>query len=118
MKERSLEDGEVLILSVLLGRATGWNHGPVDLTALRVSDMDDGGMGSLRFASGKIHPRYGRTIAEGWFKDIDGIPVALALYVDREDELFELDSWKVDFTSRLRLPHDEADVREGPPSGN
>ncbi|VXC66837.1 conserved hypothetical protein [Arthrobacter sp. 9V] len=118
MKEGPLEDGEILILSVLLVRATGWNRGPVDLTALRVSDMDDGGMGSLRFASGKIRPRYGRTIAEGWFKDIDGIPVALALYVDREDDLFELDSWKVDFTSRLRLSHDEADVRDGPPSGN
>ncbi|WP_454809274.1 DUF6984 family protein [Paenarthrobacter nitroguajacolicus] len=118
MKERPLEDGEVLILSVLLSRATEWNRGPVDLEALRVSDMDDGGMGSLRFASRKSHPRYRRTIAEGWFKDIDGIPVALALYVDREDDLFELDSWKVDFTSRLRLPHDEAEVREGPPSGN
>lgn len=118
MKERPLEDGEVLILSVLLGRATGWNRGPVDLRALRVSHTDDGGMGSLRFASGKIHPRYGRTIAEGWFKDSDGMPVALALYVDREDELFELDSWKVDFTSRLRLPRVAAEVREGPPSGN
>lgn len=118
MKERPLEDGEVLILSVLLNRATEWNRGPVDLRALRVSDMDDGGMGSLRFASGKSHPRYGRTIAEGWFKDIDGMPLALALYVDREDDLFELDSWKVDFTSRLRLPNDEAEVREGPPSVN
>jgi hypothetical protein len=118
MKERPLEDGEVLILSVLLSRATEWDRGPVDLRALRASDMDDGGMGSLRFISGKTRPRYGRTIAEGWFKDTDGMPVALALYVDREDDLFELDSWKVDFSPRLRLPHEEAEVLEGPPSGN
>lgn len=118
MKERPLEDGEVLILSVLLSRATEWNRGPVNLRALRVSDMEDGGMGSLRFASGTNHPRYGRTIAEGWFKDVDGMPVALALYLDREDDLFELDSWKVDFSSRLRLPHAETEIREGPPSGN
>ncbi|GAA3318113.1 DUF6984 family protein [Arthrobacter ramosus] len=117
MKERPLEDGEVLILSVLLNRATEWNRGSVDLRALKVSDMDDGGMGSLRFASGKRHPRYGRTIAEGWFKDTDGMPVALALYVDREEDLFELDSWKVDFSSRLRLPQDESEV-ECPPGGN
>lgn len=118
MNERQLDDGEVLILSVLLRRASDWNGGPLDLRTLRVSDLDDGGMGSLRFVSGKKHPRYGRTIAEGWFKDLDDIPVALALYVDRDDDLFELDSWKVDFTPRLRLPHDEAEVREGPPSGN
>lgn len=118
MKERPLEEGEVLVLSVLLSRATEWNRGPVDLGALRVSDMADGGMGSLRFDSGKSHPRYGRTIAEGWFKDADGMPVALALYVDREDDLFELDSWKVDFSPRLKLPHDKSELRDGPPSGN
>lgn len=118
MNERQLEVGEVLILSVLLRRASDWNGGPVDLSALRVSDIDDRGMGSLRFVSGKNRPRYGRTIAEGWFKDMDGMPVALALYVDRDDDLFELDSWKVDFTARVRLPHDEAEVLEGPPSVN
>ncbi|MFJ4285441.1 DUF6984 family protein [Paenarthrobacter nicotinovorans] len=75
-------------------------------------------MGSFRFASGKLHPRYGRTVAEGWFKDIDGMPVTLALYVDREDDLFELDSWKVDFRPRLRLPKEKDEILEGPPSGN
>ncbi|SDW75986.1 hypothetical protein SAMN04487912_104347 [Arthrobacter sp. cf158] len=118
MTERQLEDGEALILSVLLKRANDWNGGPVNLSALRVCDMDDGGMGSLRFVSGKNHPRYGRTVAEGWFKDLDGVPVALALFVDRDEDLFELDSWKVDFTPRLRLPQDETEVRDGPPSGN
>lgn len=106
------------MISVLLDRATAWDRGPVDLGTLSVSDMNDGGMGSLRFSSGKPHPRYGGTIAEGWFKDIDGTPVALALYVDREGDLFELDSWKVDFTARLSLPKDRAGIREGPPTGS
>lgn len=118
MKDRLLTEGEVLILTVLLGRAKDWVHDPVDLKSLRVSDMDDGGMGSLRFTSAKEHPRYGRTIAEGWFKDADGMPVALALYVDRDNDLFEVDSWKVDFSPRLRLPQSEAEVLDGPPTGN
>lgn len=115
MKERPLEEGEILILSVLLSRDLDWDRQPADLGALRVSDMDDGGMGSLRFASGNPDPMFGRTIAEGWFMDEDGLPVMLWMNLDENDELFELDSWKVDSSPRRRLPRDRSEVLDGDP---
>jgi hypothetical protein len=53
--------------------------------------MDDGGMGSLLFASGQVERRYWRTIAEGWFRDSDGVPVVVSLNVGTAGDLYELD---------------------------
>jgi len=115
MKERQLEEGEVLILTVLLSRELDWDRQPVDLRAVRVLDMDDGGMGSLRFTSGTLDPVFGRTVAEGWFMDDDGLPVMLWLNLDQNDDLFELDSWKVDSSPRRRLPRAKSEVLDGDP---
>ncbi|MFK4295427.1 hypothetical protein ABH924_000562 [Arthrobacter sp. GAS37] len=76
--------------------------------------MDDGGMGSLRFASTSSDPQYGQTLCEAWFKDADGVPVVVILNVDQNDELFELDSWKVDFTARRTLPTSSAQILDPP----
>ena len=85
----------------------------VDVEALRVSDMNDGGMGSLQFDTTKADRMFGRTLSEGWFKDEDGFPVLLWLNLDEEDEIFELDSWKVDSSPRRRLPQSESEILSG-----
>jgi hypothetical protein len=70
-----------------------------------VEDMPDGGMGSLRFKAGDDRERrFGRKIGEAEFTDEDGILVSAAVNLDSNDELFELDLWKVDFTSLKRYP--------------
>ncbi|WP_416346392.1 DUF6984 family protein [Arthrobacter sp. MI7-26] len=37
----------------------------------------------------------------------------MCLNLDEEDEVFELDSWKVDFSRRRRLPRNEAEILPG-----
>lgn len=90
-------------MRTLLDRAFEPRWKEVDVQAVAVTDMNDGGMGSLLFDTTKPHRRFGRTLVEGWFKDEDGFPVWLFLNLDEEDEIFELDSWKVDFSPRRRL---------------
>lgn len=68
-----------------------------------VQEMRDGGMGSLRF-SGAEERRYGSTLAEAEFKDVDGTPVSVALMLDQTGSLFELDIWKIDFSPLVRIP--------------
>jgi hypothetical protein len=75
----------------------------VELDDALVREMQDGGMGSIRFLGGDDR-RYGRTIAEAMYVDDDGIVVSIHLNVDKTDSLFELDLWKVDFSPLLRYP--------------
>jgi len=70
------------------------------LDELAVADMNDGGMGSLRLApSGVDTParRMSRQGAEFEYADDDGVLVQVSLNLDEQGQLFELDSWKVDF---------------------
>lgn len=71
-----------------------------------VEEMNDGGMGSLRFCQlGTVAPRrLGALLAEREFVDSDGIPVMVAINLDDRGELFELDIWKVDFSPLRRFP--------------
>lgn len=113
MTGRPLHPGEVIIMRTLLDRAFEPRWKGVDVEALRVSDMNDGGMGSLQFDTTKPDRMFGRTLAEGWFKDEDGFPVLLWLNLDEDDEIFELDSWKVDSSPRRRLPQSESEILSG-----
>jgi len=68
--------------------------------SLRVEDMDDGGMGSLRLypTDPPLRDRQlGRVLAAARFEDADGVPVIATLYANRSGEPFELDMWKTDF---------------------
>ena len=114
MTSRPLLRGEILIMRTLLDRAYEPKWKAVDVEALRVTDMNDGGMGSLQFDTTKPDRIYGRTLSEGWFKDEDGFPVLIAINLDMEDEIFELDSWKVDFSPRRRLPESDTEIVSHP----
>jgi|SRR5579863_9096160 hypothetical protein len=70
-----------------------------------VEDMDDGGMGSIRFQNTRKGKRcFGRQIGEATFVDADGILVSATLNADQHDDLFELDLWKVDDSKLRRYP--------------
>lgn len=71
-----------------------------------VTEMQDGGMGSVRFLGGSDRRRAG-SIAEAKYLDDDGVVVSIELSVDEKDNLFELDLWKVDFSPLLRYPKPE-----------
>jgi hypothetical protein len=76
------------------------------LNTLLVEDVDDGGMGGLFFISPSDNSdrSLGKTIAEAEFLDEDGIPVSVALNLDTNNQLFELDVWKVDYSPVSKWP--------------
>lgn len=74
----------------------------------RVEQMNDGGMGSLRF----VHPSPASVpgfeqVREATYVDGDGVPVSIVLNVDRDGRLFELDIWKADNSPLRNFPKPE-----------
>jgi hypothetical protein len=94
---RPLTPKERDLIAFILGQ-----HSPLQGHFGLVEEMNDGGMGSLRFV-GRADRRFGRCIGEAKFDDADGVPVSVALNADQRGELFELDLWKVDFSPLQRI---------------
>lgn len=68
---------------------------------VRVAEMDDGEMGSLRLFDHESPPgerRFGREAAIHEYSDTDGVLVIASLYLDENGRPFELDMWKTDLS--------------------
>jgi hypothetical protein len=65
--------------------------------------MRDGGMGSIRF-EGPSGRKMGTVLVEADYYDLDGVLVSISVNLDINGELFEMDFWKVDFSSLRRYP--------------
>ena len=75
------------------------------LSSALVEDMQDGGMGSIRFLSSSHSVRHvGKAIAQAEYIDDDSVLVRIVINVDQENELYEVDFWKVDFSPLKRYP--------------
>ncbi len=107
MTLRKPTNAELALIKYLVGIASIDNL-PVEwISALLVSPMDDGGMGSLLLFPGEHVTdgrRFGKCVSEYLFRDADEIDVIASLNLDREGQLFELDMWKVDFNPLVRWP--------------
>jgi len=112
---REPTDPERRLLALLAEQASelepGWHE------ELLVSEMDDGGMGSLRLSvRGAPIPekrRFGRKVAELQFTDVDGVEVLVTLNVDADGKPLELDIWKTDFSPLIKVPDDVRPPRGG-----
>lgn len=100
--ERPLSASETALIS-FIGSGSLPSTVLADLPDKSVREMDDGRMGSLQFV-GAAHRRMGSTAGRAEFDDADGVPVSVALLLDEEGQLFELDIWKVDFSPLIRIP--------------
>ena len=83
------------------------------LNDLLVAEMHDGGMGSLLLVPRGLESTtrsFGKQLVLGEFTDTDGVPVSVALNVDSQGRLYELDVWKVDFSPLLAWP-DPSEIR-------
>ena len=120
---RGFSLGERCVVSFLL-RAASKDDDYISkfFSETKCSDMDDGGMGSIRFLpiGDKDDDRaFGGEISSCHFTDADGVIVSVALYVDASGLPFELDVWKVDFSPLLRLPTDTGKlILDAPARGN
>ncbi|MFF2493906.1 DUF6984 family protein [Agromyces sp. NPDC058064] len=74
------------------------------LTSAKVGPLSDGGMGSLRFASMRPSRRRASRVVTDEFIDTDGVPVSVELTADQFGDLYELDSFKADFTAVRSWP--------------
>jgi hypothetical protein len=105
-KFRKLSNDEKEVIEFLINSADSkWFSLKSDLCSINVTEMDDGGMGSLEFEVGDVKNRMlGALICEAEFIDDDGVTVLVALNADREGRLFELDVGKVDFSKLIAFP--------------
>jgi hypothetical protein len=102
---RLLKDEEKALLLELISEKPQAIQFMNALSDALVEEMDDGGMGSLRFCAGEEEARHlGSKLAEKEFIDSDGVPVIVTVNLDNRGELYELDIWKVDFSSLKRFP--------------
>lgn len=104
---RSPSKDEVRLLEFLLSKAQIGVLSEDWRAKLRVSEMEDGGMGSLRlFPDGsQVEDRkFGRRASECQFTDEDGVEVLASLNLDQDGNLYELDIWKTDFGKLIRIP--------------
>lgn len=106
---RHLRADELAIIKKMLAASIFKAKLALQLSAMKVQDMPDGGMGSIKFYDGRPRSEleYGKEIAEAAFKDADAVPVSLSLSVDKAGDLFELDVWKVDFSPLISYPDPE-----------
>ena len=87
----------------------------VDLDALRVKPMSDGGMGSLAILPLDDTRKYGSSPGKCHFYDVDGVPVSAELNLDQDGAPYEIDVWKVDFSPTVAWPSRQ-ELRAGPPN--
>lgn len=105
MKRKPTKEELELIIYLVL--ESNYNISHELINSIMVSPMNDSGMGSLLIFTENFNNNerfYGDTIGEYNFKDEDGVSVSITLNVDADDDLFELDIWKVDFSKLLKLP--------------
>lgn len=48
--------------------------------------------------------QFGKQISEIQYLDEDDVPVIISLFVDKEDNLFEIDFWKADYSEIKKFP--------------
>lgn len=111
---RKPSEHELRLVRHLVANSTDLHLEPNWPQTLRVQPMLDGGMGSLRLASGEAVQEadrtIGRRVAELRFTDADGVSVLASLNVDQSGQLLELDFWKTDFSPLIRFPDDLPDL--------
>lgn len=107
---RQLKDNERALLTKLILSKPDSIHLLASLNNAIVEEMNDGGMGSLRFfIPGTKSRRFSKQLLEKEFVDTDGVPIMVAINLDEQGLLYELDIWKVDFSSLKRFPVYEHD---------
>jgi hypothetical protein len=107
---RSLRSDEIEIITKLVRNTPFQEKILAAIGGTLVRDMPDGGMGSVKFRQKTAgEPIFGKQIAEGAFRDADGVPVSITLNLDKSGDLFELDVFKADGSPVVRYP-DLADL--------
>jgi Domain of unknown function (DUF6984) len=102
---RLLRAEEIELLRAILEKHSAANTLLSAIERVRVRDLSDGGMGSIELGeSSSDARRMLACVAEADYVDSDGVSVSIAINVDQNGHLFELDMWKVDFSPLIQYP--------------
>jgi hypothetical protein len=104
--ERRLKPVEINLLRELLPEGYKQFLLPEALEGFRVNDLNDSGMGSVRFVYENREEEKLKcvTIVRAEYKDIDDVQVSVAINADFKGRLAEIDVWKTDFTPTIEYP--------------
>ena len=102
---RILREEEIELVRALLAKHPSGKSLLSGIEMAKVRDLKDGHMGSIEFHANPSDGRHmSGCVAEADYVDSDGVPVSIALNVDQNGNLFEIDIWKVDFSRLLQFP--------------
>ena len=101
MLERPLKEEEKTLLRYLIDHISKKQR--VYNLPEKAIDLDDGGMGSIRFGSDSQR-KYGKDLIQVKYFDSDKTLVIITLIEDDKQDLFELEMWKVDFSELKQYP--------------
>lgn len=97
---RKIKEEEIELIKFLLVKSN------LDPNQFIISDMVDeyegGKMGSIGL--GKVGAVYESDIIQAEYADLDGVEVIISLTKDTENQILDLDFWKVDFSKLLKYP--------------
>ena len=100
MQQRPIKKQEKVLIQHLLELIHGHKHFELPQT---VSDLDDGGMQSIRLASNP-QARYLHELIQVKYLDDDNVLVLITLTESNTNELFELEFWKVYSNKLINYP--------------
>jgi hypothetical protein len=76
-----------------------------DLKDSMVEEMNDGGMGSLKFLSvSNVKSIMKDEVARIDLRDVDNIPLSITLNTNTDGEIYEMDVFKGDFSHLKKFP--------------
>lgn len=101
---RKMSQKELNFVRNLLSKSSYHDKYSSALENMDVSDMEDGGMGSIKFESKRTNRLLGPDISHLEFDDSDGVKVLAYLSIDNYGDLYELDIWKTNFMPLISLP--------------
>jgi len=103
--KRRLTSAEIKLISYLVRDTPEGARIIASLEDLFVEEMDDGGMGSVHvIIEGEDHRRSGGVLADMDSHDVDGMYLLISVIVDTDDNFYELDIFKGDFSPLIQLP--------------
>jgi hypothetical protein len=103
---RKLKKEEIDLIAFLLRDKHEYKQFIDELDNLLVEEMNDGGMGSLRFISKSNKKSILKDeVSIINLKDADGVPVRFALNLNTNGEIYELDVFKGDFSQLKQFPY-------------
>ncbi len=110
MSRRKPTDRELRLISSILEASPDYAPPQNWRECLNVVPLQDGGMGSLRLQlDGKDDEtrKFKARIGDLTIKDQDDVDIIVSLNIDNNDDLFELDVWKVNFEPTLFISEEK-----------